>query len=248
MAASGSGLPSRRALLLVAVAGAGSLRVRPARAASLDVNPMYLDFPPGRMAATLEITNRGDTVTAVQIRAFTWTQEGDEDKLDPTQDVIISPAAATVDAQESQLVRVLLRHPSADADRYYRVLVDELPRPGAAKTITVALRFSVPVFAPGTGTGHPDLHWQMESVQGHELVLVARNPGAKSIRINRLDATLQGGQKLPARAVGNNPFVLPGAERRWRLELPPGLSPTTPLHLTAQTSAGVREQVLTFMP
>jgi fimbrial chaperone protein len=214
-------LPRRR--LVLGAAAACILRPSPSSAGSLGVNPIFLEFGPGRTTATLEVTNRGGAATAVQIRLFAWSQQGDEDRLAATSDLLASPPLFDIKADEDQVVRLMLRRPADRLERPYRLLLDEIPPAGQARQIVVALRVSIPVIVAGTAPARPELTWRAERGAGNQIILAARNAGQRHVRVNVLEATLPGARSpVTARAVGANPFVLPGAERRWRLDIPGG--------------------------
>jgi fimbrial chaperone protein len=215
-------LPRRR-LLLGASAAAGLFRPLPAAAGTLGMNPIALEIGPGRRMATIEVTNRGGAATAVQIRVFAWSQEGDADRLAETSDLAISPPIFDIKADEDQVLRLMLRRPADRLERAYRVILDEIPPPGRARQIVVALRISMPVIVAGTVPATPDLQWQAGRGSDGRIVLMARNVGQRHIRVDLLEAVLpQARAPLVARAVGSTPMVLPGAERHWRLDVPGG--------------------------
>jgi len=210
----------RRLLLLGASAAANLLRPSPAAAGSLGINPISLEFGPGRRTATIEVSNRGGAATSVQIRLFAWSQEGDTDRLAPTSDLAVSPPIFDIKADEEQVLRLMLRRPADSLERAYRLILDEIPPTGGARQIVVALRISMPIMVVGTAPARPDLQWQAGRGQDGRIVLTARNAGQRHIRVNLLEAMLaQGRPPLVARSVGGTPTVLPGAERHWTLDV-----------------------------
>lgn len=213
----------RRQLLLGASAAVGLFRPLPAAAGSLGLNPISLEIGPGRRMATIEVTNRGGAATTVQIRLFAWSQNGDEDILAPTSDLAVSPPIFDVKADEDQVLRLLLRRPAERMERAYRLILDEIPPPGRARQIVVALRISMPIIVAGTAPASPALQWQAGRGTNGRIILTARNAGQRHTRINLLEAMLpRGGAPLVARAVGSTPMILPGAERHWTLDVPGG--------------------------
>lgn len=230
---------SRRGLIAAALVGLEVGRSKPARAGSLRFDPMFLEFPAGRVAAALSIANGRTTSTVVQTRCLAWSQRGDEDPLEPTADLIVSPPIATVEAGETQIVRLFLRRPHAEAELHYRLLVDEIPSASGDRTeVAVAFNASLPVLVAGTTPGHADLEWQVQGVQGRQLMLLARNSGTQAVRINQMTAALPGEPMLLGHAVARNPYVLPGAERQWYLPLPSIPAHSGRLRLSASTSVG----------
>lgn len=108
-------------------------RPRSAVAASLEIAPVLLELPPARPSAVLNIINAGGTPARLQLRAFGWTQENGQDRLQPTEALLFSPPQFTLAPGESQVARVALRRaPSGSSESAFRLLVDELPPLGGA--------------------------------------------------------------------------------------------------------------------
>jgi fimbrial chaperone protein len=212
--------PFRRRQLFAALAGIG---VAPsnAHAAGLQFSPILLDLGPGQRTATLEIMNRSADPRAVQVRPFTWSQPtGQDDALGATNDLAISPPLFTLPPNEMQLVRIVLRASGNDAaERAYRLLIDELPPPGQAGAVRLALRVSLPVFAAASSRTAPDIRWSAQRA-GSGWDILAHNQGTRRARITELSATGPGGRRLAATPLAQNPWLLQGGHRRWRLEDP----------------------------
>lgn len=99
------------------------------------------------MATTLTVTNRSGQSVPVQIRAFAWDQAGGADHLTPTTDLMVSPPIVEIGPGVPQVIRLVLRHPAVQAEQAFRIIVDQIPPPGAPGTVRIALRLSIPVFA-----------------------------------------------------------------------------------------------------
>jgi fimbrial chaperone protein len=82
------------------------------------------------------------------------------------------------------------REPVAKEESY-RLLIDELPGPasGAAASVNIAMRYSIPVFftVPGTAAA-PKLSWELQQ-HGNKPVIVVSNLGARRIRLANLKFT-----------------------------------------------------------
>ena len=219
-----------------------------ALAGSISASPMMLEMPAGQSTSLLEIGNRGGEATTVQVRVFAWSQKGDEDRLEPTSDLLVSPAAASVAAGDTQVIRMLLRHPRGDAEMHYRLVVDELPVAAQNRQVNVAFRLSLPVVIAGKAVAvAAALRWELGGVQGRQVTLVVRNPGGRYVRISQVSAKLGSGQSVTARPVANNPGILPGAERRWRLELPADSVAAGTLRVTTDINGKQEEQALALI-
>lgn len=245
MASSSPTLCSRRGMLAIALAGLGlGLGVAPsrrARAGALRFDPIFLELPFGQKASVLRIANDDPAPSVLQMRLFSWAQQGDTDSLNPTPDLVVSPPIATLAPTSQQIVRLFLRQPAGESERYYRLLVEQLPPPPSGRAgIAVAINASLPVIIDTADRGSAGLEWQSEGIAGNLLVLRARNPGTRYLRINWLEAVLPDGRHLRGRPVAENPYLLPGAERHWHLPLPRGLAAHGPVQLLAKTSSGMK--------
>jgi len=215
MAQTAAGLGRLAAILTVAL---GCAAARPAVAGSLEFNPIIIDLPAGQHASTLEVMNRGDQPTVVQVEVFAWSQLGDEDRLQPTTDIVVSPPAATIAAGEAQTVRLILHRGDAPKEAFYRVQISELPAPGRPAGVAFLINASLPVFVLPAQRGNPVLAWRAERESNGQTVLVASNTGNREVRISELTVSLPNGAKVKAQSLGQMPYVLPGVERRWRLD------------------------------
>ena len=68
----------------------------PARAQALSVLPVNIFFLPGQKASSLTVTNMGTSETAIQIRAYAWSQKDGDDQLTDTDAVVLSPPLASI--------------------------------------------------------------------------------------------------------------------------------------------------------
>ena len=236
--------------LLIAGLDTG-LDAGPARAASYEVVPIRVELAAGQSATTVVIRNLGDAASSVQVRAFAWTQQGDRDDLTPTDDVALSPPIFTVAPNQAQTVRLLLRSRAAERDRAYRLLFDEVPPPGRPGQIVMAMRLSIPVILDLPTTSPPVLTWQARRGPGGQLSFLVANTGARYARLGDAAVHLPDGRSVALRPAGDNPYVLPGAERSWlpaagapQLRAPPGGA----LRLTVSSQAGPMEQAISLPP
>ena len=149
-------------------------------AASLRVAPTGLELIAPDSAAVLNLSN-DDTKRPinVQIRVFAWSQSGGIETLTPTTDVVASPPSTKLGPNAQYVVRVVrVSKAPVRAEESYRVIVDELPDPSRkrAGTVTLALRYSVPVFFRNADAAAPAIAWSL-SRNGGSLMLTASNSG-----------------------------------------------------------------------
>lgn len=151
-------------LLVCAWAGEGL-------AASLQISPVSLDMEPLQGATMIVLRNTGTLPLFGQVRVFDWSQQDGEDVLMPTSELVASPPLLEIQAGESQVVR-LVRPDGQVAPHQltYRLLIDEIPDPAAARVhgVILRMRYSVPVFvhAQRSDMERPELRWQIHQQDG----------------------------------------------------------------------------------
>lgn len=191
-----------------------------ANAASLQVSPTSVTLQARQNADGLTLINTGTKPLHAQVRVFRWIQQGDEEKLEPTRDLVISPPMLALAAGAQQLVRVIrLGPPPADAETSYRLIVDELPvETGETKSgLRFVLQYSVPVFLMPQGDAMiaPALRTRLVR-DGDRSFIEIGNSGKQHAQVAELGYLAADG-KRHAIAAGLSGYVLPGTTRRWPL-------------------------------
>ncbi|KAF1698402.1 hypothetical protein CSC62_05705 [Pseudoxanthomonas jiangsuensis] len=207
-----------------------------AQAADLQVNPILVEFAPGERSQALWLTNTGTGTLRAQVRVSRWTQGDGGEQLEPSRDLVASPAILEVAAGEQQLVR-LIRPQAAplQAEAAYRLTVDELPHErerGQDPGLQFLLRYSIPAFVLAEGTGplspsrqteaRPDTRPALAaSLQPHEAgsLLVVANPGRQRVRLSGL-AWVDGQGQRTELVPGLLGYVLAGQQMQWPVPLP----------------------------
>jgi fimbrial chaperone protein len=231
--------PVRAALIAL-----GCLLCGTVEAASLQISPVIVNLANGQSTATIEVKNRGDAPTAIQVRPYLWTQVGDEDTLTPTQEIILSPPIFTIPPGASQTLRLLLRGTAeAGRERSYRLLLDEVPAADIRNQAQLTLRVSLPVIVASALSAPPALQWRAERGPGGKIALTAINLGPVYDRVSAIGVTLADNSHPKVIPSGNNPYVLPGAQRHWLVQTRDGAL-AGPLHLSVTTRAGESQQTL----
>src|SRR5512137_2414573 len=115
-------MPSRHAI--AAVAGlAALLALSSAGAGTFTISPLRVDFAGTAGTAALTVRNEEAAPVVVQAEGLAWSQDGGTDALQPTRDLLVSPAVFTLAPGGSQLVRVALRRtPDAARELAYRMV------------------------------------------------------------------------------------------------------------------------------
>lgn len=200
----------------------------PALAGPLVIAPTTVSIPAERRGAAVTVENPGDEPVDLQFRAYDWTQVEGQDRLVPTDALVVSPAIATVPPHGRQLFRVLVTGdaPGPGApERAWRLRLNQLPR-GRQDAVAVNLEFLLPVFQGGADA-RPVLRWQ--SLPDGRVLL--SNTGDRRVRLAALTAP---GQAVQLSASGSA-YLLSGASRVFAPAAP--LSPGT--QLMAASDVGV---------
>ena len=212
-----------------------------AEAQSLSVLPVNIFLAPGEKATTLTVTNQGKSQTAIQIRAFAWNQQGDDDQLTTSDEVVVSPPLASIAPGAGQVVRLILRKTPQGREATYRVLIDQIPPPAEAGVVHVVLRMSIPIFAQPMTRSLPHVQYRIE-VHAGKLILVGINDGLRHEAIRNIELSTSDGRTLKE-APSSSPYILAGVTRRWNIDAQGPLPlPNETLRLTAHSDAGAIEQ------
>ncbi len=230
---------------LVASLSVGAIATSQSGAQSLSVLPVNINLTADRMASTITVANLGVNVTAVQVRVFAWSQVNGEDKLTPTDSVLVSPPIATIGAGDSQTVRIVLRKHPQDREVTYRILLDQIPPPAEPGVVHVVLKLSLPVFALPANHTSPKLHFEVQHTAG-KLFLVATNDGTEHDSVREIALSTIDGRKLTISST--LPYVLAGSTRRWEISSPEApLAANQLLKLTAHKNAGAIDQQVSLV-
>lgn len=236
------------AVVLLASAG---VRIS-GEAASIMMWPLNPVLRSDERASALWIENRGRDPVTLQIRVLRWEVDDYKSRyVEQQDDVVGSPPVATIAPGQRQLVRLMkIRQPAAGTEAAYRVLIDELPNPTDADGratgqtslgVTFRMRYSLPLFAYGSGLSPldrnapdravqsgPSLSWHITTEDGARWLHI-RNTGTHHARLT--DVRLATDSAAFDVARGLLGYALPGHDMRW--PVPPDV-PDLPLSLEAR--------------
>lgn len=207
----------RRSVTLLLAALTAAAWLPPASAGSFSISPLRVDLSRPTPTAALTVRNEDDAEVVVQVETLQWSQADGQDVLDPTRDLIVSPAVFTLPAKGTQLVRVALRrNPEARRELSYRLVVQEVPpAPGPGfMGLQVALRMSLPVFVAAMAPSPARLEWSAAREPDGALAVTAHNPSDTHTRVLSFSVTPATGTA----AAFDQPvaaYLLPGQSRRW---------------------------------
>lgn len=227
----------RPALRIGAALLALSLAPVAVNAAALKLFPVRIVLTPAEPVQTMTVENDSDEISRVQLRVYAWRQEGGEDLLEETRDVLANPAQFEVAPGATQIARLGLRTSPGAVEKAYRVILEEVPterptRPGEVRTL---LRISVPIFVPSSQAAGR-LVWRAVPYGPRRLALDIRNEGSAHVQINRLTLVRAGGAALGANDV--SAYLLPGTARRVTIDTDEPVRAGEALRLEASTDQG----------
>ena len=233
-------------LMLVALA-AGPL---PTLADGLQVSPVTVEIAAPGATATLKLRNDGTLPIEAQIRVFRWSQVDGQERLTPTTDVVASPPSTSLQPRTDYTIRIVRvsRQPVAAAESY-RLLVDELPSAAGRRngTVSLVLRYSIPVFFYARDASEPAVGWSVERAQGR-LYLASSNRGDRHVRIAALTLQDERGTRVSL-GDGLVGYVLGRSAMRWPIPATSArLLTSGSLVVTAQGNRGPIHAVLPPQP
>jgi fimbrial chaperone protein len=214
---------------------------------ALSVLPVNVLLSPGQKATSLTVTNNGESETAIQIRAYSWSQPDGNDQLTASDEVVASPPLATMAPGASQVVRLILRQSPEGREATYRILLDQIPPPAQPGVVNIVLRMSIPIFAQPAIRSFADVQFHLERNAG-QIYLVGFNAGNLHESIRDIVLTTSDGRKLKPES-NASPYILAGVTRRWHIAAQDSLPLSSEtLQLTAQANAGAIDEQVRFVP
>lgn len=125
---------------LMAVCAAGATTI------PLAVSPVNVRLDPGTEYATVEVSNRGDAATGIEIdmRHVLWVDGREQNG--PTKDFIVSPPSFRLQPGKNRLVRFKYSGPRGDMEGMYRMFIRQLPERSTGGEVSMVFNIGVPVF------------------------------------------------------------------------------------------------------
>ena len=225
----------RRVPACTAFALLASAAISPSQAQSLKVSPFMIDLPQGGASTIVTLETDKKEGVAVQARVFRWSQADGEDKLEKTEDVVVSPPVLTVRSGVSSTIRLVrVAKSPVSGEETYRIFIDEIPdrKNLQAGSVALAIRQSVPVFFAGIDARPGSIAWRAVERRG-KLVLEASNAGQKRVKLLRLAVTDEKNHDLVKN--GGLAYVLGGQTKAWELS---GAAAGKTLTIKAESDTG----------
>lgn len=197
-----------------------ALLLTTASAATLQVYPVNIDFSQDEKVKAVYVSNTGDTPINAQIRVFRWQQQGNENTLSETKDIIASPPLTDIPPQQQQLIRVIIPGDVAsEGEQAYRLIIDELPGNDNAENnsaVKFLLRYSLPVFIH-TPDAPVDPRKTDVRIDNHvkPAMLFIRNNNKKHIKLSDVFIINNGKEQIINKGLMG--YVLADSQMQWPL-------------------------------
>jgi fimbrial chaperone protein len=198
--------------------------VIPVRAGDFGVSPIRIELDAKTKSALVTVTNDDAKALAFQARALEWTQdEKGADRYTETAELVYFPQQFKIAPGENRVVRVGYKVPATQAEKTYRLFIEELADTSRTPTqtgIAVTLRFGVPIFlrpAAAAAAGEAQLTVMSRTVRS-----LLRNTGNVHFRPTavRLLGLGAGGETLYDQTL-DGWYLLAGAQRPYSFTLAP---------------------------
>ncbi|MFC4253931.1 fimbria/pilus periplasmic chaperone [Altererythrobacter xixiisoli] len=200
-------------------------------------------------AGALWLENKGRNAVTVQVRVFAWAQQDGRDAYAEQDEILGTPPIITIQPGDKQLVRLTrTTPPPVEAERPYRLVIDEVPTSDGASAsgaaVSFRMRYSLPLFSyaanqaePGKPAPRPvpQMAWRIGSDGGKRFLEIS-NTGAGHARLT--DVALANGRERWTVAEGLFGYVLPASSMRW--DLPDSIGDATELTATVNGEEALR--------
>lgn len=205
----------------------------------ISVSPVRVDLSTVQRNAAITLTN-GNAERVVQVEAFHWRRNNDEDVYTPADDLIVNPPLFKLAPGAKQVVRLgLAGSGKRTEERAYRVYFQEVPEqtsPTASGTrLQMVLRMGVPLFVAPEPV-RTELRWSAQRT-ADGLRLQLNNAGNVHARLTDLAVTLPADAPQPVAKAPALRYVFPGEISAWLFPLS-GPIAAQALRISAQSESG----------
>ena len=189
-------------------------------AGTFSISPVRVDLAAQSTTGVVTIRNQEDAPVVVQAETMLWQQTAIGEHLEPTRDVLVTPAVFTLSPRGSQVVRLALRREvDPRMELSYRLILTEVPQQAAPEFtgLQMALQMSLPVFVAAQAPTAPQLKWSAARGKDGKVAVTALNAGSEHTRILDLQVSPQPGTGEWLHHQGAH-YVLPGQSRSWPID------------------------------
>lgn len=136
---------ARLAGLFLALLTPAMLLAQPT-AIPIAVSPVVVKLATGIEYASVEVSNRGNQATGVEIEVVRVKWEDGKESYEPTTDFVVSPPAFRVQAGKARMVRFRYSAQRQPSEGFYRLFVRQLLESGESGQINMVFNLGVPIF------------------------------------------------------------------------------------------------------
>lgn len=187
------------------------------------VSPIKVELAGGVTSGVITVNNDSANKYTYQMKAFEWTQDKDgKDVYAETNDIIFFPRLMSIEPKDQKIIRVGTKVPRSEAEKTYRLFIEDITRPAATggATVNFAIRFGVPIFFKPL---KEDVRGTLElpAVDKGTITVQVRNAGNSHFVVQKI--TVSGiGQKNETVFSKELPgwYILTGTVKRYTMEIP----------------------------
>ncbi|MDX1803009.1 MAG: fimbria/pilus periplasmic chaperone [Alcanivorax sp.] len=201
-----------------------------AQAGNLHITPLRLNLDENTQTTQLSIENQSLQPVTLQASIMRWRQQGDQDLLQPSNDIFVSPPILRLSPGGHQVLRLkyMGNMPARREIAYRLYLQDTAARANRNGGANMAIRIGLPVFvSPSTSHAEPKVQTRYQN--GTWRVLVS-NTGNAHFRVIGIDAFGANADRnklkkddvlgQSTQAIHGFPYVFPDQTREWHLKAP----------------------------
>ncbi|HZY19761.1 MAG TPA: fimbria/pilus periplasmic chaperone [Ramlibacter sp.] len=190
------------------------------------VTPIRMELGAGTRTGAFTVRNEGKDPLPLQVRGMTWSQDAaGQDQYEDAKDLVYFPRVLSVEPGQEAVIRVGIRMPPADAEKTYRVFIEELPAPADAEgkrgaALTFLVRFGAPVFVRPAATTDALLLEGLGAARG-QATFSMHNAGNQHQVVENIvvRGLATDGQELFAVALTDR-YLLAGTRKRYSAPIP----------------------------
>jgi len=136
---------------------------------NFSINPIRIFFDGTKKTDILTVKNESQKIVALQINALAWTQdEKGENVYSPTEDILFFPKLVEIKPGEEKIIRIGSRVARSDAEKTYRLFIEEIPDNSQLDTtsVKILMKVGVPIFIPPLKTAASGVIEHIELARG----------------------------------------------------------------------------------
>lgn len=110
------------------------------------VAPVMVRLEPTNDIAGVEVSNRGDTASGIEVEVMRVNWVNGREQYEPTAEFVVSPPSFRLQARKSRMVRFKYNGQRQDIEGFYRLFIRQLPQETTDNQINMVFNIGVPVF------------------------------------------------------------------------------------------------------